>query len=44
MESYLAPDPYIIHQFWTFLTGAFGKTNKETFLKEYIYKYVTIEI
>lgn len=44
MESCPAPDPYIIHQFWTFLTGAFGITSRETFLNEYIYKYVTIEI
>jgi hypothetical protein len=44
MESYFAPDPFIIHQFWTFLSGAISNTSRETFLRENIYKYVTIAI
>ena len=43
MESCHAPDPYIIHQFWTFLTNKLMES-KESFLIENIYKYVTIEI
>jgi hypothetical protein len=43
MESFLAADPYIIHQFWTFLTGSLGE-ERDKFLKNNIYRYVTIEI
>ena len=43
MESIFVPDPYIIHQFWTFLTSSLGE-ERNTFLRDNIYKYVTIEI
>jgi hypothetical protein len=43
MESYPAPDPYIIHQFWTFLSSRLGE-ERNAFLRDNIYRYVTIAI